>query len=156
AESSPPCPDSPKTCIASPDYGGANNHRDPGIHWEWCEYMEMIGSGSHCKCNDAYDLFNCTHDGSERVKCADGMTVVIEHCPDDSCMVMPLGQDDVCGQTDPGSSSASSSGGAGGGTGSSSSGGTGGAGAGASGSGGGHTISAKKGCSCEAAGSGGG
>ena len=68
-------PDSPGSCVKSANYGGANNHRDPGVNWEWCQYMEMIGDGANCKCNDAFTHFNCTLDGSEAWKCADGATV---------------------------------------------------------------------------------
>ncbi|APR78032.1 N-acetylmuramoyl-L-alanine amidase [Minicystis rosea] len=113
AESSPPCADSPGTCVQSPDYGGANNHRDPGVHWNWCQYTEIIGNGAHCKCNDAYTHFNCTYDKSERIKCNDGENVLIDHCANQSCIVKPIGEDDICGE-EATSSSSSSSGGTGG------------------------------------------
>ena len=109
AESSPPCPDSPGSCTKNNSYGGAANHRDPGIHWEWCQYLEIIGNGAHCKCNDAYTLFNCVHDLSAKVKCGDGTNVEFVHCANDSCMAEPLGQDDICTQANPSSSSAASS-----------------------------------------------
>jgi N-acetyl-anhydromuramyl-L-alanine amidase AmpD len=113
AEDSPPCPDSPGSCTKSASYGGASNHRDPGIHWEWCQYMEIVGNGAHCKCNDAYTHFNCVHDLSERVKCSDGVNVEIVHCANDACMVEPIGQDDICAQGDTSAASSSSSSGAG-------------------------------------------
>ena len=30
-------------CETSPNYGGADNHTDPGYHWQWCQYMERLG-----------------------------------------------------------------------------------------------------------------
>ncbi|HVY46231.1 MAG TPA: peptidoglycan recognition family protein, partial [Minicystis sp.] len=62
-ESSPPCPDSPGSCTQDNRYGGQSNHRDPGVHWEWCHYTDIIGQGAACKCNDVYDHFNCSLDG---------------------------------------------------------------------------------------------
>ena len=53
AESSPPCTASPGTCVGDSNYGGANHHTDPGVYWEWCQYMEI--AGGTCKCNDAFD-----------------------------------------------------------------------------------------------------
>ena len=108
-DSSPPCPDSPGSCTKDNSYGGANNHRDPGVYWEWCQYLEIIGNGAHCKCNDAYSLFNCVHDLSEKVKCGDGTHVEIVHCANASCTVEPLGQDDLCAQVDTSSASSASS-----------------------------------------------
>ena len=134
---SPPCPDSPGTCVKSPDYGGASNHRDPGVHWEWCQYMEIIGEGARCKCNDAFTHFNCTHDMTERVKCDDGVNVVISHCANASCIVQPIGVDDICGEEATSSSSSSGAGGVGGSGGAGGdSGGAGGAEGGAGGNGG--------------------
>jgi MYXO-CTERM domain-containing protein len=101
-ENSPPCADSPGSCTKSDKYGGANNHRDPGVNWEWCQYMEMIGNGAHCKCNDAFDHFNCTYDKSEAWKCPNGK-VEVEHCESHSCIVEPNGVDDKCGQVATGS-----------------------------------------------------
>jgi N-acetyl-anhydromuramyl-L-alanine amidase AmpD len=144
AEDSPPCSDSPYDCTHSDNYGGANNHRDPGTNWNWCQYTEIIGEGAHCKCNDAYTHFNCTHDMTERIKCDDGQNVVIDHCANASCMVQPIGVDDTCGQEATTSSSSSSGaagpGGAGGGSGN----GGGGNGGGAAGTGG-HSASSSSG-----------
>lgn len=151
---SPPCPDSPGTCVKSPNYGGANNHRDPGVNWEWCQYLDIIGEGARCKCNDAFKHFNCTHDKTMRVKCDDDVNVQIDHCGGMSCIVEPIGVDDICGEYPPpmsissssGSSSGSvttgSTGGAGG------NGGAGGAGGSDGGDGGeaGSEPSAKSGC----------
>ena len=130
--SSPPCPDSPGTCTQSSSYGGASNHSDPGVFWEWCQYMEMIGDGASCKCNDAFDHFNCVHDLSEAVRCPNGVVEFI-HCPG-GCVGMPNGVDDVCAP-DPGvsSSSAATTAGAGG---------SGGNEAGVGGAGGGSTAGA--------------
>ena len=54
AESSPRCSDTLDACETSPNYGGASNHRDPGYHWQWCQYFEMLGGT--CDCNDTYPL----------------------------------------------------------------------------------------------------
>jgi MYXO-CTERM domain-containing protein len=155
AEDGPPCPDSPGSCIQSPNYGGANNHRDPGVNWNWCQYTEIIGQGAHCKCNDAYSHFNCSHDLTERIKC-DGQDVLIDHCAAASCIVKPIGEDDVCGQeatssssSTSGSSSSGSGGSAGGAGGGGSTGGAGGAGGADGGSGGkGAGGNAAPGCGC--------
>jgi MYXO-CTERM domain-containing protein len=131
AASSPPCSLSPGECIKSDSYGGANNHRDPGVNWEWCQYMEMIGDGASCKCNDAFNHFNCVHDLSEAVRCPNGVVEFL-HCPG-GCVGMPIGVDDACAP-DPGvtsSSSAATTAGAGGSGGSNA--GAGGAGAGGAG-----------------------
>ncbi len=93
AESSPACPDRLGACETSASYGGAGNHRDPGYYWQWCQYMELLGGS--CTCNDAYELWNCTTDRTEAVRCADGMNVEIAHCPG-GCEVMPVGTPDVC------------------------------------------------------------
>ena len=91
-ESSPPCTDSPGSCVQNANYGGASHHTDPGVYWEWCQYMEI--AGSTCKCNDAYDLWNCVHDLSMMVRCPAG-DVEIVHCAD-ACVVEPIGTDDHC------------------------------------------------------------
>lgn len=91
AEKAAPCADTLDACETSPNYGGANNHRDPGYHWQWCQYMKALGGS--CTCNDAYAHWNCTTDGTEAVRCANG-NVEIEECT--SCDVMPTGVDDVC------------------------------------------------------------
>ncbi|MFO0552870.1 MAG: peptidoglycan recognition family protein [Polyangiaceae bacterium] len=91
-QSSPPCPDSPGTCIASGNYGGANHHSDPGVYWEWCQFMEL--AGGTCKCNDTFELWNCVHDLSMMNRCVDG-NVEIVHCAD-PCVVEPIGIDDHC------------------------------------------------------------
>jgi MYXO-CTERM domain-containing protein len=89
---SPPCTDSPGTCVKNVSYGGANHHTDPGIYWEWCQYMELAGGS--CKCNDAYSLWNCVHDLSMMVRCPAG-EVEIVHCSD-TCVVEPIGVNDHC------------------------------------------------------------
>lgn len=130
AQDSPPCADSPGTCLKSANYGGSNNHRDPGINWEWCQYMEIVGNGAHCKCNDAYSHFNCVRDLSVAFRCADGVTLEVSHCANNSCIIEPIGVDDHCGME------AVASGGSGGGGQSGSGGGGGGQGGSAAGSGG--------------------
>ena len=71
------CTDTLDACETSANYGGAANHRDPGYHWQWCQYMERLGGS--CTCNDAYALWNCTTDKTEAVRCTDGK-VEIDHC----------------------------------------------------------------------------
>lgn len=116
-ESSPPCPDSPGTCIESGNYGGAGHHHDPGVYWEWCQYMEMVGGS--CKCNDTFELWNCVHDLTMMNRCNAG-TVEIVHCAD-ACVVEPIGTDDHCTPV------AEGGGGAGGGSSATGGGGVGGA-----------------------------
>jgi len=106
AQGSPPCSLSPGNCVKSNNYGGANNHRDPGVNWEWCQYMDLIGGGATCKCNDAFEHFNCVHDLSAMVRCPSG-TVELVQCPG-GCVGMPTGVDDVCAP-DPGATSSSAS-----------------------------------------------
>jgi MYXO-CTERM domain-containing protein len=157
AEGSPPCSMSPGSCVQSPNYGGASNHRDPGVNWEWCQYMEMIGDGASCKCNDAFDHFNCVHDLSEAVRCPNDVVEFI-HCPG-GCVGMPNGVDDICAEDPNATSSTAVTTGAGGSGGSEV--GVGGAGdsgvggstagvGGAGGSGGANsgTDESKAGCSC--------
>jgi MYXO-CTERM domain-containing protein len=89
---SPPCPDSPGSCVKNLNYGGAAHHTDPGIYWEWCQYMQLVGGT--CKCNDAFMLWNCVHDLSMMVRCPAG-TVEITQCAD-TCVVEPNGINDHC------------------------------------------------------------
>lgn len=151
-QSGPPCVLSPAACIASNHYGGANHHDDPGIYWEWCQYMELVGkgaAGSGCKCTDSYDHWNCVHDLSEMNRCVNGQVEIV-HCAD-KCVIEANGVDDHCTPVDPATtSSTSSTGGAGGAGGAtpaaqtSSTSGSGGAGGGAS-------VAADGGCGCRVA-----
>ena len=125
AESSPPCTDTLENCEDSASFGGADNHRDPGFNWQWCQYMEKLGGS--CTCNDAWPLWNCTTDKTEAVRCVNGQ-VQIEQCTG-GCDVMAIGVDDVC-HTDAGSGSGSADGGSGSGTGSDAGGGDTGGGSG--------------------------
>jgi N-acetyl-anhydromuramyl-L-alanine amidase AmpD len=100
SSSSPPCADPLMSCLGSSKYGGANNHRDPGTHWMWCQYMEKLGGS--CACADAFAHFNCTTDKTEAVRCNNG-TVEIQHCAS-ACVVEPIGVDDVCALALPGPS----------------------------------------------------
>ena len=92
SESSAPCTDTLDACENSANYGGAGNHRDPGYHWQWCQYMESLGGS--CTCNDAWSLWNCTTDGTEAWRCNSG-TVEKQDCGG-GCDVMPIGTPDVC------------------------------------------------------------
>jgi N-acetyl-anhydromuramyl-L-alanine amidase AmpD len=90
--SSAPCGDALLTCEGSASYGGASNHRDPGPHWMWCQYMEKLGGS--CACADAFSHFNCTTDKTEAVRCSGG-TIEIQHCTS-TCQVQATGTDDLC------------------------------------------------------------
>jgi N-acetyl-anhydromuramyl-L-alanine amidase AmpD len=90
-QTAPPCSDSPKECQASPDYGGASNHTDPGI-WEWPTYM--IRFGGEAKCNDATELWSCSNDKTKAFRCAGGKVEVVR-C-EGACQVSPDGHDDLC------------------------------------------------------------
>ncbi len=90
-ESSPPCSAGLDACESDTNYGGASHHTDPGYHWQWCQYMEMLGGT--CACNDAWSLWNCTNDGTEVWRCNNG-TLEKQDC--ESCDVMPVGTPDVC------------------------------------------------------------
>jgi N-acetyl-anhydromuramyl-L-alanine amidase AmpD len=95
AEDSAPCTDTLDNCENSANYGGADNHRDPGYYWQWCQYMEHLGGS--CTCNDAWSHWNCTSDLKEAVRCTNGQ-VEISQC-DLGCTVEPIGTDDVCAQS---------------------------------------------------------
>lgn len=108
AQSSPPCDQSPGDCIASGNYGGFGHHHDPGVYWEWCQFMELVGG--ECKCNDTYELWNCVHDLSMMNRCHEGQVEIV-HCAD-TCVVEPIGTDDHCtevGETTVSSSAATTS-----------------------------------------------
>lgn len=103
-ESSPPCEEAPATCESGSSYGGAGNHRDPG-DWEWCTYMPRFGGA--CKCNDIWNLWNCSSDHTQAFRCSAGK-VELETCDGPgACESMPLGQDDVCHQAPPGADAGS-------------------------------------------------
>jgi N-acetyl-anhydromuramyl-L-alanine amidase AmpD len=105
AESSAPCTDTLDNCETSSSFGGADNHRDPGYYWQWCQYMEKLGGS--CTCHDAWPLWNCTTDKTEAVRCKNGV-VQIEQCTG-GCDVMAVGVDDVCHTDGSGSGSGSGS-----------------------------------------------
>lgn len=90
-ESSPFCEAAPATCETGSSYGGASNHRDPG-DWEWCTYMPRFGGT--CKCNDVWNLWNCSSDKTQAFRCANGK-VELEQCTA-GCVVEAVGVDDQC------------------------------------------------------------
>jgi MYXO-CTERM domain-containing protein len=92
ANTSKPCTDTLDSCENDNDFGGTDNHRDPGYNWQWCQYMQALGGS--CTCNDAWSHWNCTTDKTEAVRCTNG-TVEIATCSA-GCEVMPIGTDDVC------------------------------------------------------------
>ncbi|HEV7558131.1 MAG TPA: N-acetylmuramoyl-L-alanine amidase, partial [Kofleriaceae bacterium] len=89
---SKPCSDPLDSCEHDDNFGGVDNHRDPGEYWQWCQYMQALGGS--CTCNDAWSHWNCTTDKTEAVRCVSG-TVEIATCSE-GCQVMPIGTDDVC------------------------------------------------------------
>jgi N-acetyl-anhydromuramyl-L-alanine amidase AmpD len=95
-ESSPACSSAPATCESGSSYGGAGNHRDPG-DWEWCTYMPRFGGT--CKCDDIWNLWNCSSDKTQAFRCIDG-NVELEQCTA-GCVVEPVGQDDQCNEATP-------------------------------------------------------
>jgi hypothetical protein len=92
-QASPPCALSPRECQASPNYGGASGHHDPGI-WQWCPYMAKV-SGA-CKCNDAWANWNCATSLKEAFRCSGGKVEVIACDGPGGCEVKPVGTPDVC------------------------------------------------------------
>jgi N-acetyl-anhydromuramyl-L-alanine amidase AmpD len=108
SETSDACSDTLDACETSPNYGGADHHRDPGYNWQWCEYMEQLGGS--CTCNDAWSHFNCTTDGTEAWRCNNG-TLEEQVCSGAAgCSVQPIGTDDICDTGGTGSGSGSGSG----------------------------------------------
>ena len=93
SESAPPCSDAPKACESNLNYGGAGHHTDPGV-WEWCTYMPRFGGT--CKCNDAYELWNCSYDKTKAMRCVGGKVEVATCNGPGACEAMPLGTADVC------------------------------------------------------------
>src|SRR5262249_18370369 len=87
---------SPATCETGTSYGGASNHRDPG-DWEWCTYMPRFGGS--CKCNDIWNLWNCSSSGTQAFRCVNGK-VELEQCTG-GCVVQPVGVDDQGKQAPP-------------------------------------------------------
>jgi MYXO-CTERM domain-containing protein len=133
-EASPACTMHIDLCEASANYGGAGNHRDPGQGWMWCQYMEKLGGS--CTCADAWNLWNCTTDLQEAVRCNNNQ-VEIQHCGQ-GCVVQPVGVNDICNGASGGAGGSGGSGGAGGTPGSGGAGGSGGSpGSGGSGGAGG-------------------
>ena len=43
----------------APTTAAPRNHRDPGYYWQWCQYMERLGSS--CRCNDAWSPVELHH-----------------------------------------------------------------------------------------------
>jgi MYXO-CTERM domain-containing protein len=91
AESAAPCSASPKECQSNTSYGGASHHTDPGV-WEWCTFMARFGGT--CKCNDAWELWNCSSDRTQAFRCAGGK-IEIASCGG-GCEVKPQGEPDDC------------------------------------------------------------
>jgi MYXO-CTERM domain-containing protein len=77
AQASPPCPLSPKECQTNRNYGGANNHSDPGI-WEWAPFMARFGGTA--KCNDVTNFWACSNDKTKAFRCAAGDKVEVSTC----------------------------------------------------------------------------
>ncbi|MSP59157.1 MAG: N-acetylmuramoyl-L-alanine amidase [Myxococcales bacterium] len=91
AECSAPCSDHISKCEKHPNYGGAGNHWDPGFYWQWCQYFQLLGG--KCSCNDAWDLWNCTTDKTQAVRCKNGQVEIVDCKP---CESQPNGVNDLC------------------------------------------------------------
>jgi N-acetyl-anhydromuramyl-L-alanine amidase AmpD len=90
---SPPCSDAPVTCTESGEYGGANQHSDPGV-WEWSTYMARFGGAA--KCNDAPATLTCAEDKSKAFRCASG-TFELQTCDGEGgCVAGDPKADAVC------------------------------------------------------------
>nr|HEX4317817.1 N-acetylmuramoyl-L-alanine amidase [Kofleriaceae bacterium] len=92
SEDAAPCTAQLDSCENDDGFGGADNHRDPGERWQWCQYMQALGGS--CTCNDAWPLWNCTTDLRDAVRCTNGQ-VEIEACTA-GCTVEAIGVDDDC------------------------------------------------------------
>jgi MYXO-CTERM domain-containing protein len=102
-EDSTACSDAPHVCEASSNWGGAGNHRDPGV-WEWCTYMARFGGS--CKCDDVTSVLNCSEDKTQAFRCVGGK-VELDQCTA-GCVTQPNGVDDVCNVAPKGSSGGTS------------------------------------------------
>lgn len=90
------CSDSPAACEQSDDYGGAGNHRDPGVLWDWCGYLQRLGGT--CKCSDATATLTCSADSSMAYRCVGGQ-VEVDACDGPGGCVPGAGAADaVCNQ----------------------------------------------------------
>lgn len=94
SESAAPCASGLDACESNTSYGGAGHHTDPGYYWQWCQYMEKLGGT--CRCNDAWDNWNCTTDLTQAWRCsADKLEKQVCDGPA-KCKVMPIGTPDQC------------------------------------------------------------
>ena len=93
-ESDAPCSSAPATCeAAGSNYGGSGHHTDPG-DFEWCLYMPRFGGT--CKCNDIWELWNCSSDKTRAFRCVGGKVEIATCDGPGACEAMPLGTADVC------------------------------------------------------------
>ncbi|RYE84972.1 MAG: N-acetylmuramoyl-L-alanine amidase, partial [Myxococcales bacterium] len=97
ASDSPVCALGLSACEKSPEHGGAGNHRDPGLNWQWCQYMERLGGS--CECNDAWPSWNCTTDLTQAWRCHDGKLEKAECTA--GCVVQAVGTPDQCNVAPP-------------------------------------------------------
>jgi len=95
SQSAPACVDAPSACETGSTYGGAGNHRDPG-DWEWCVYMPLIGG--KCKCDDIWNLWNCSSDKTQAFRCVNNNVELVQCDGPGACESKPNGQDDLCHQ----------------------------------------------------------
>jgi hypothetical protein len=99
SESAAPCNESPASCeAAGSNYGGSGHHTDPG-DFEWCLYMPRFGGT--CKCNDIWELWNCSSDKTKAFRCVSGKIEIATCDGPGGCEVMPLGTADVCHEAPP-------------------------------------------------------
>lgn len=88
-QSNPPCMLHWRDCKAN--YGGSDHHTDPGV-WEWATYMPRIGG--QAKCNDIWNLWNCSSNKKRAFRCVND-AIEIRECASD-CQTQADGTDDLC------------------------------------------------------------
>jgi MYXO-CTERM domain-containing protein len=88
---------SPYECEHSPNYGGCDNHTDPG-DWEWATYMPRIGGKA--KCNDVTEQWTCSHEKTEAFRCANDV-VEVTSCDGTGACEPVEGKDAVCNVAPP-------------------------------------------------------
>ncbi len=91
APDSAACSDAPRACESSNQWGGSNEHRDPGV-WEWCTYMARFGGS--CKCDDATPTLACSVDGTHAFRCVNGK-IELDACAG-TCVPGKAGGDATC------------------------------------------------------------
>jgi len=97
AEESPPCTDALAACETDPRYGGVSRHTDPGVTWQWCQYMNTLGGS--CACNDTDSTWTCATDGTEAARCVNGQVELLACTQGCEAAATGGGDDDCRGAT---------------------------------------------------------